>query len=662
MLMAAATVGDLHEAVRTSQLLDPVQLAEFARLQRRHADARALGREVVQRGWLTAYQINQLLQGRGTELVLGPYLILDKLGEGGTGQVYKARHRQSNRITALKLLRKDVQSDPDTVRRFTRELEVARQVEHPNLIHTYEAGPIGNTLVLAMEFVAGTNLDQLVKEAGPLPVNLACEYVRQAACGLAHAHERGLVHRDIKPGNLMVNDKSAEGSGGQRTAQTTLRSPLAAQQVKILDLGLARLLEPSRNSPTRGLTMLTGDAVMMGTPDYMSPEQALDLHGADIRSDIYSLGCTAFYLLTGQPPYPGGSLAHKLMKHQQAEIPSLRQLRPEVPAAVEATVRRMLAKRPLDRFQTPGEVAQALAAVPQLGARRPGTMLQAGTGRRRRWLLAAVPLGLLLLLLILVGVWLSTGGETANSARQIVQQGPNTAELTSPPTAPTTIPLPRPGSAQNRATTRNTITQSMIANGRTHVRDALIDSALPTQRFGSVPQNNQVKQTNESSVFLVAFDVGKIKAPPGANLEKAHFSFLVWDPHDKARTKVGIHVVKTPWDEASVTWNQASEGKAWQNGKQFAPALDAPKLLGYVQVHPDTTRDIAEPPTSYNFEITEQLRSWMEGTEPNYGLALVPVADRAVDDGHQSRFQVFASEHARSQYTPRLTMMFKSGR
>ncbi len=653
--MAAATVGDLHEAIRTSQLLDPAQLAELARLQHRHAEVRALGREVVQRGWLTTYQINQLLQGRGAELVLGPYLILDKLGEGGTGQVYKARHRQSNRITALKVLRKDVQSDADTVRRFTRELEVARQVEHPNLIHTYEAGPIGNTLVLAMEYVAGTNLDQLVKEAGPLPVNLACEYIRQAACGLAHAHERGLVHRDIKPGNLMVSDKTADAAGGIRTAQTTLRSPLAAQQVKILDLGLARLLEPSRNSPTKGLTMLTGDSVMMGTPDYMSPEQALDLHGADIRSDIYSLGCTAFYLLTGQPPYPGGSLAHKLMKHQQAEIPSLRQLRPEVPAAVEATVQKMLAKRPLDRFQTPAEVAQALAAVPQTGNRRAGTMLRSSTGRRRRLLLAAVPLGLLLLMLL--GAWLWLGGEARDAARQIVQAGSTTTEQASVPNA---LSLPRPGSAPGRTTIRNTITQSMIAQGRTHVRDALIDSALPTQRFGSVPKNNQVKRTNEATVFLVAFDLGKINGPPGSQLEKAHFTFHVWDPHDKARTKVGIHVVKTPWDEATVTWNQAGDGKAWRNGKQFAPALDAAKLLGYVQVQPDTTRDIAEPPTAYNFDITEQLRSWMEGTEPNYGLALIPVADRAVDDGLQSRFQIYASEDPRSQCGPRLTMIFKA--
>ncbi|MBL8793974.1 MAG: serine/threonine protein kinase [Planctomycetia bacterium] len=658
--MAAATVGELQDSIRALQLLNAAQLNELAQLQRRHADVRALGREVAQRGLLTVYQVNLLLQGRGPELVVGPYLILEKLGEGGTGQVYKARQRSSGRITALKVLRKDAESDPDTVRRFTRELEVARQVEHPNLIRTYEAGPIGGTLVLAMEYVPGVNLDQLVREAGPLPVNLACEYIRQAACGLAHAHERGLVHRDIKPGNLMVVDRASESSG-QRAAQTTLKAPLATQQLKILDLGLARLLEPPRNSATKGLTMLTGDSVMMGTPDYMSPEQALDLHGADIRSDIYSLGCTAFFLLTGQPPYPAGSLALKLMKHQQAEIPSLRQLRPEVPAAIEAVVQKMLAKKPADRYQTPGEVAQALAAAPAPGKRLPMTMLRLPTGKRRRLLLALVPLVLFFFVALVLWLWPRDSAAPTGAQFALVVPTAPRATAVSPPSTTEKLPKVVPSTQATRSTSRFTITQSMIVHGRVLVRDAVIDSGLPMQRFGNVPQNNQIKRTSEATVFLVAFDVARISAPPGLRLDKAILGFYVWDPHDKARTKVEIHAVKTPWDEATVTWSQGGDGKPWQNGKHFAVGLDTSTLLGQIIVQPDTTKDIAEPPVAYGLEITEQVRRWMEGKEPNHGLALVPVADRAIDDGLQSRFQIYASEYNRMTATPRLSLMFKTG-
>jgi serine/threonine protein kinase len=261
------------------------------------------------------------------------------------------------RVAALKVVRKELVSDQEVVARFYREIEVASQISHPNIVHAYDAGPIGSALVLAMECVEGTNLEKLVKEKGPLPVGQACDYIRQAAQGLQHAHERGLIHRDIKPSNLLVTNSGV---------------------IKILDLGLARLQQPARGSSTKNLTVLTGNSVMQGTPDYMSPEQALDFHTADTRADIYSLGCTFFYLLTGQPPFGSATLHEKLLKHQTAPPPPLDQFRKDVPQPVAEVVRKMLAKRPSDRFQVPGDVAQALA--PFVPAKKSGVHPGEGSG------------------------------------------------------------------------------------------------------------------------------------------------------------------------------------------------------------------------------------------------------------------------------------------
>src|SRR5262249_28511053 len=184
-------------------------------------DVVSWAKELLSRNWLTAYQLNQLLQGHGGDLVLGPYVLLERLGEGGAGQVFKARHQKLLRVVALKLIREELLTDAEVVARFYREIQVLSQLDHPNIIHAYDAGPAGATHFLAMEFVEGTDLGKLVKRGGPLPIQQACEYVRQAAGGLQHAHERGLVHRDIKPHNLIMS----------------LRDGL----IKVADLGLARL-------------------------------------------------------------------------------------------------------------------------------------------------------------------------------------------------------------------------------------------------------------------------------------------------------------------------------------------------------------------------------------------------------------------------------------
>jgi serine/threonine-protein kinase len=218
---------------------------------------------------------------------------------------------------------------------------------HPNIVTAYDANQIGDRHYMVMEFVNGPNLEQLVREKGPLPVGQACDMIRQAAAGLQYALENHMVHRDIKPANLLV----------QRAGGSAYDSQCV---VKILDFGLARLHQRAEDEPGSN-TILTKENVIMGTPDYLSPEQARDLHQVDIRSDLYSLGCTFYYLLTGQVPFPAGSALEKLVRHRTEEATLAECLRPEIPPPVAAIVRRLMAKQPPERFQTPAELAAALA-------------------------------------------------------------------------------------------------------------------------------------------------------------------------------------------------------------------------------------------------------------------------------------------------------------
>jgi serine/threonine-protein kinase len=371
------SVPALLGTLRTHKLLEAKPLEELERLHKQGrlpTEPKLLGQELLQRGWLTPYQVNQLLQGRGADLVLGPYLLLERLGGGGTGQVFKARHMRLQRDVALKLIRKELLADPEVMARFDREIRIISRLSHPNIVHAYDAGPIGSAHLLVMEYLEGIDLARLVKQSGPLPAGQACAYIRQAALGLQHAHEQGLVHRDIKPANLLVSGRvvSGEWSSGQppltthHSPLTTHHSPLTTHQIKILDLGLARLQKTmgevgggQRGSALTSLLTPVG-SMMMGTPDYLAPEQAIDFHGADARADIYSLGCTLYSLLTGEPPFPGGSPFQKLMRHQQAEPADVAQRRSDLPPGLRAVLQRMMAKRPEDRYQTAAEVAAAL--------------------------------------------------------------------------------------------------------------------------------------------------------------------------------------------------------------------------------------------------------------------------------------------------------------
>jgi serine/threonine-protein kinase len=328
----------LVDTLRKGQILSPAQLQELSALQEAHRTPRALAEDLVRRGWLTAYQAREVLRGRGPGLRLGQYTLLTPLGEGGMGRVFKARHRLMQRLAAVKLIRKDWLASRNAVLRFQREIQAVARLSHPHVVHAYDADRAGKTYYIAMEYVEGTDLETLVKGRGPLPVAQACAYMRQAALGLQHAHEHGLIHRDIKPANFMV--ASATGL------------------VKLLDLGLARLQE---GAGAEALAYLTRTGAVVGTLDYLSPEQVLASDAVDGRSDLYGLGCTLYRLLTGQVVFPGRTLNDKLVKRCREEAPPVEGLRPEVPPGLAAVVRRVLARQPPDRYQTAAEVAEALA-------------------------------------------------------------------------------------------------------------------------------------------------------------------------------------------------------------------------------------------------------------------------------------------------------------
>src|SRR5262249_54951834 len=276
-------------------------------------------------------------------------------------------HALMSRVVALKVIRKDKLANPDSVKRFYQEVQSAAQLHHPNVVIAHDAGPAGSTHYFAMEYVEGVDLARQGKENRPLPVAPACEYARQVALGLQHAHERGMVHRDIKPHNLLLANL-----------------PSGQAQVKILDMGLARLAG-------QGETGLTQTGQVLGTPDYLAPEQAFDARKADIRSDIYSLGCTLYFLLTGRPPFTAETLAQVLLKHQMEQAPALASLRPDVTPALQTVLSTMMAKQPEQRYQTPTEAAEALApfargeagqTVPPLPAVCPDVP---ATGTGRTW-------------------------------------------------------------------------------------------------------------------------------------------------------------------------------------------------------------------------------------------------------------------------------------
>lgn len=269
---------------------------------------------------------------------LGPYILQERLGGGGMGEVHRAWHQLLRREDAVKTVRPELTANKAAISRFLREAASIAQLRHPNVVQVYTADVTVSGYYIAMEYIPGTNLRKLVTERGPLPVAMACDYIRQATEGIEHAYQRGLVHRDLKPENLLVTEDG--------------------QTLKVADFGLARAILPETSGE------VTSAGAMLGTPDYMAPEQADDARSADTRSDLYALGCTFYFLLTGTPPYPGGSLREKLDRHANALLPDVTHHRKDVPTAIIAIIHRCMAKRPDERYQTPRELLAALRNVP----------------------------------------------------------------------------------------------------------------------------------------------------------------------------------------------------------------------------------------------------------------------------------------------------------
>lgn len=333
------TVEQFVDLLKRSQLIEADQLqkllAEYLPPEGPSSlTAEELAEKLIAAGILTRWQCDKLLEGRYKGFFLGKYKLLDHLGTGGMSSVYLAEHVLMQRRVAIKVLPKHRVQDASYLARFLREAKAAAALDHRNIVRAYDVDNDGVNHYLVMEYVEGQDLQRMVRERGPLPYNEAAEYIRQAAEGLHHAHQAGLIHRDIKPANLLVNKNGT---------------------VKLLDLGLARFTDDERGSLT-----IAYDENVLGTADYLAPEQAVDSHRVDHRADIYSLGCTLYYLLTGHPPFCEGTLAQRIMKHQREAPPSIRDERPDAPEDLVAICLKMMAKKPSARYQTAAEVAQAL--------------------------------------------------------------------------------------------------------------------------------------------------------------------------------------------------------------------------------------------------------------------------------------------------------------
>jgi eukaryotic-like serine/threonine-protein kinase len=339
------STDEFLDLVRKSGVADDAKLTAYmeklseAKIEIPDQPSKLAGR-LVRDGMLTFFQAEQILQGKYKRFTIGKYKVLEKLGVGGMGQVFLCEHAKMKRRVAVKVLPIAKSEDEAATERFYREARAAAALDHPNIVRAFDVDQDDNLHYLVMEFVDGSNFHDIVKKHGPLDVTRACHYIYGAAAGLQYANTMGIVHRDIKPGNLLLD------RGGV---------------VKVLDMGLARFFRDEEDHITRKY-----DENVLGTADYLSPEQALDSHTVDIRSDLYSLGGTFYYMLTGTAPFPDGNVAQKLLAHQVKEPKPIREHRHDVPDEVAAIISKMMAKKVEDRYQTPAELMTALTHYVQV--------------------------------------------------------------------------------------------------------------------------------------------------------------------------------------------------------------------------------------------------------------------------------------------------------
>ncbi len=331
-----SSVEELTQLIRKSGMVDEQALTTY--LHRRQsgrglpADPREAAEAMVGDGLLTNFQSEQFLLGKWRGFTIGKYKLLERVGVGGMGQVFLCEHMFMKRRVAIKVLPPAKADQPAALGRFYREARAAGALEHPHIVRTHDIDQDGNLHFIVMEYVDGTNLLDLVKKFGPLDIRRSTSYTRQVALGLDFAFRSGLIHRDIKPGNVLIDRHG---------------------HAKLLDLGLARFF----NDQTDMLTIKYDDKIVLGTADYVAPEQVANSHDVDIRADIYALGATFYFLLAGHPPFPNGTVSQKLLWHRTKDPTPIRQVRPEVPEELAAVVAKMMHKDPAQRYQTPAEIA-----------------------------------------------------------------------------------------------------------------------------------------------------------------------------------------------------------------------------------------------------------------------------------------------------------------
>jgi serine/threonine protein kinase len=339
-MTAPLTSDAFLELVRKSGLIEQDRLDRH--LERRQAlaplptEPMELATDLIRDGFLTYFQAKELLKGKHRGFTLGKYKVLERIGSGGNGSVFLCEHTSMRRKVALKILPLAKAEDPSSLARFYREARAGGTLDHPNLVRTFDNGQEGDYHFLVMEYVDGCCLEGIVGKHGPMDIGRAAAYIRQAAVGLQHLHKSGLIHRDIKPGNILLERRGI---------------------VKILDLGLARFFHDHKDM----LTQQYNNSAILGTADYLSPEQALNSHDVDTRTDIYSLGTTLYFLLAGRPPFEVKAVSQKLLAHLTKAPTPVQELRPEIPKALAAIVDKMMAKNREHRYQTPAEVVVALA-------------------------------------------------------------------------------------------------------------------------------------------------------------------------------------------------------------------------------------------------------------------------------------------------------------